>query len=118
MRSARHSRLRRSRGSWRRWPLRGSTRTSRCSNYRAWTGTAPHVRVDAFDWNQTYGPLHWPHAGHQVMTVRAKTGDYWKAENLDLFNGIDWVAGTTGRRAGAAAAEPRHRSRGGRRRFR
>lgn len=66
-------------------------------NYRAWTGTAPHVRVDSFDWNQTYGPLHWPHVGHQVMTVRAKTGDYWKAENLDVFNGTDWVAGTTGR---------------------
>jgi protein-glutamine gamma-glutamyltransferase len=64
-------------------------------NYRAWTGTAQHVRVDAFDWNQTYGPLHWPHVGHQVMTVAAKTGDYWKAENLDVFNGIDWVAGTT-----------------------
>lgn len=65
-------------------------------NYRAWTGTAQHVHVDAFDWNQTYGPLHWPHAGHQVMTVRAKTPDYWKAENLDFFDGTDWVAGTTG----------------------
>jgi protein-glutamine gamma-glutamyltransferase len=65
-------------------------------NYRAWTGTVAHFRVDSFDWNQTYGPLHWPHSGHQVMTVRAKSGDYWKAENLDVFNGTDWVTETTG----------------------
>lgn len=64
-------------------------------NYRAWTGTLTHTHVDAFDWNQSYGPLHWPHSGHQVFTVRARIPDYWKAEDLDLFNGVDWVLGTT-----------------------
>ncbi len=63
-------------------------------DYRAWAGVQTHHRVDAFDWNQTYGPLNWPHTGHRVLTVRAKTGDYWKAEDLDLFNGVDWVLGT------------------------
>ena len=29
-------------------------------NYRARPGRRSHVRVDAFDWNQSYGPLHWP----------------------------------------------------------
>ncbi len=62
-------------------------------NYRAWTGTAAAGRIDSFNWNQTYGPLHWPHEGHEVLAVNAKTGDYWKAENLDMFNGIDWVLG-------------------------
>ena len=63
-------------------------------DYRAWAGGLPHARVDAFAWNQTYGPLHWPRKGHVVMTVAARSGDYWKAENLDVFNGRAWVAGT------------------------
>jgi transglutaminase-like putative cysteine protease len=63
-------------------------------NYRAWAGTITHAHIDAFNWNQTYGPLHWPRAGHQVLTVAAKRADYWKAENLDFFNGFAWQAGT------------------------
>ncbi|HWE14548.1 MAG TPA: transglutaminase domain-containing protein [Solirubrobacteraceae bacterium] len=62
-------------------------------NYRAWAGTTVRRRLVAFDWNQTYGPLRWPHGGQEVLTVRAKTGDYWKAEDLDTFNGYGWVAG-------------------------
>ena len=65
-------------------------------DYRAWAGGLPHPRVDAFVWNQTYGPLHWPRKGHVVMTVDARSGDYWKAEDLDVFNGTAWVAGTAG----------------------
>jgi transglutaminase-like putative cysteine protease len=64
-------------------------------NYRAWAGTIAHPRVDAFNWNQTYGPLHWPRAGHEVLTVTAKRGDYWKAEDLDFFNGFAWQAGSS-----------------------
>ncbi len=63
-------------------------------NYRTWAGGFVRPRLDAFVWNETYGPLHWPRKGHVVMTVDAKTGDYWKAENLDIFNGFAWVAGT------------------------
>jgi transglutaminase-like putative cysteine protease len=63
-------------------------------NYRAWAGTIAHAHIDSFNWNQTYGPLHWPRAGHQVLTVTAKRGDYWKAEDLDFFNGYAWQAGT------------------------
>ena len=63
-------------------------------DYRAWAGSAVRVRVDTFNWNQTYGPLRWPQNGHEVLTVRAeKSGDYWKAEDLDTFNGYRWVAG-------------------------
>ncbi|MGH2870312.1 MAG: transglutaminase domain-containing protein [Solirubrobacteraceae bacterium] len=63
-------------------------------NYRAWAGGVVRPHVDAFVWNETYGPLHWPRKGHVVMSVDAKTGDYWKAENLDVFNGRAWVRGT------------------------
>jgi transglutaminase-like putative cysteine protease len=61
-------------------------------DYRAWAGSPVAVRLDAFDWNQSYGPLNWPHVGHRVLEVHAARGDYWKAEDLDLFNGTAWVA--------------------------
>ena len=63
-------------------------------DYRAWAGAPVRVHVDTFNWNQTYGPLRWPQNGHEVLTVQAgKYGDYWKAEDLDTFNGYRWVAG-------------------------
>jgi transglutaminase-like putative cysteine protease len=62
-------------------------------DYRAWTGTAARAHVDTFNWNQTYGPLRWPRSGHEVLTVQARTRDYWKAEDLDTFNGHAWVTG-------------------------
>jgi transglutaminase-like putative cysteine protease len=62
-------------------------------NYRAWAGAVPRLRLARFDWNQTYGPLRWPHTGHVVMTVTAARPDYWKAEDLDEFDGVDWRYG-------------------------
>jgi hypothetical protein len=62
-------------------------------DYRAWAGTLTPQHVDTFDWNQTYGPLRWPKEGHEVLSVQAKTPEYWKAEDLDDFNGYSWVAG-------------------------
>jgi protein-glutamine gamma-glutamyltransferase len=64
-------------------------------DYRAWAGTPAAARIDSFDWNQTYGPLHWPHTGHEVLTVKASRRDYWKAENLDYFDGRAWVLGSS-----------------------
>jgi hypothetical protein len=60
-------------------------------DYRSWTGTLARSHIDTFNWNQTYGPLRWPRSGHQVLTVRARTGDYWKAEDLVQFDGRAWV---------------------------
>lgn len=60
-------------------------------NYRAWAGSFASGRVDSFDWTQTYGPLRWPRRDRAVLQVRAKTGDYWKAENLETFDGIAWT---------------------------
>jgi protein-glutamine gamma-glutamyltransferase len=64
-------------------------------DYRAWAGAAVPVHVDTFNWNQTYGPLRWPQTGHEVFTVAAGQADrdYWKAEDLDTFNGYSWVGG-------------------------
>jgi len=57
-------------------------------------GFAP-AHVDTFDWSQRYGPLNWPRAGRQVLEVKAQRADYWKTENLDLFNGRGWTQGST-----------------------
>jgi protein-glutamine gamma-glutamyltransferase len=62
-------------------------------NYRAWTNTFAPANIDVFNWTQTYGPLRWPRSGHEVLEVQAKQPDYWKAENLDVFNGSGWTEG-------------------------
>ena len=53
----------------------------------------PPGHVEPFDWYQRYGPLNWPRTGHEVLDVQAAHADYWKAENLDVFNGRGWVTG-------------------------
>jgi hypothetical protein len=67
-------------------------------------GLAP-AHVERFDWAQRYGPLNWPHTGNDVLYVNASpapfSGEYWKTENLDTFNGTAWTAGFTG-----SGAEP------------
>lgn len=44
-----------------------------------------------FDWSQSYGPLDWPRDGREVLRVAAPRGAYWKAQNLDGFDGIRWM---------------------------
>jgi transglutaminase-like putative cysteine protease len=59
-----------------------------------------------FDWAQTYGPLQWPATGETVLTVRARFPAYWKAENLDAFNGRVWVDAPVGLPGGLAGVAP------------
>jgi transglutaminase-like putative cysteine protease len=61
-------------------------------NYRQLADSLAPGGVETFDWTQGYGPLHWPHTGKAVLYVQASHSDYWKAENLDVFNGQGWVA--------------------------
>jgi transglutaminase-like putative cysteine protease len=63
-------------------------------NYQALTGKLSATKVDIFDWSQHYGPLNWPRVGREVLDVKAQHPDYWKAANLDLFNGVAWAQGT------------------------
>ena len=68
------------------------TRTSRGSTTRrwpaAWRPGAWSVRLDP-----ALRPADWPRKGHEVIDVQAAHADYWKAENLDVFNGRGWVSG-------------------------
>jgi protein-glutamine gamma-glutamyltransferase len=70
-------------------------------NYESLAGSLSPARIETFDWTQRYGPYDWPRDGRTVMTVKARRADYWKAENLDVFNGLAWSEG-----AGPVSASP------------
>ena len=63
-------------------------------NYQALTGGLAPGHVEAFNWSQTYGPIHWPRKGRAVLDVQASRPVYWKAENLDVFAGSGWTLGS------------------------
>ena len=63
-------------------------------NYQALTGGLAPGHVDTFNWSQTYGPIHWPRKGRAVLDVQASRPVYWKAENLDVFDGSGWALGS------------------------
>jgi transglutaminase-like putative cysteine protease len=62
--------------------------------------------TERFSWRQTYGRLDWPRSGDTVLSVHAQFGSYWKAENLDVFNGRAWVEGAVGLPTGIGAVAP------------
>jgi hypothetical protein len=63
-------------------------------NYRALAGTfAPSV-VDQFEWSQGYGPIVWPRKGRTVLEIQASHAEYWKAQDLDTFDGVGWQQAT------------------------
>jgi transglutaminase-like putative cysteine protease len=45
-----------------------------------------------FNWNHGYGPLNWPRHNREMLRVAAKTPAYWKAVDLDRFDGTRWRA--------------------------
>src|SRR4051812_34390048 len=54
----------------------------------------------SFHWDQTYGPLDWPQKGTLLLEVATEHTHYWKASNLDHFDGTRWV------RSSAPSVEP------------
>jgi transglutaminase-like putative cysteine protease len=40
-----------------------------------------------FSWAQQYGPIDWPRDGNEVLRVKSDEPHYWKAANLELFDG-------------------------------
>jgi len=41
-----------------------------------------------FSWEQQYGPIDWPRDGNEVMRVKSDEPHYWKAANLERFDGL------------------------------
>jgi protein-glutamine gamma-glutamyltransferase len=60
-------------------------------DYEAWALDASTSKTTAYTWNHTYGPLHWPRDGREMLRVRARRPAYWKAENLTTFDGRHWI---------------------------
>jgi protein-glutamine gamma-glutamyltransferase len=60
-------------------------------NYQAIANSLSPAGTETFDWFQGYGPYYWPTSGKQVLSVKATHADFWKAENLDNFDGTGWV---------------------------
>ena len=60
----------------------GTTRRGRCATAAS--------KSTAFSWDHRYGALDWPRDGREMLRVRARQQAYWKAQNLDEFNGISW----------------------------
>ncbi len=59
-------------------------------DYRAFAeGLGPDDPV-RFDWSQSYGPIDWPRDGNEVMRVKSADPHYWKARDLDVFDGVSW----------------------------
>ena len=67
-------------------------------DYEAWALGAASSKTTEFSWDHNYGPLDWPRDGREVLRVKARNGSYWKAQNLDFFDGRTWQAGEIGRR--------------------
>jgi len=44
----------------------------------------------SFSWRQTYGPMLWPRNGNEIMRVTSDEALYWKARDLDVFDGGAW----------------------------
>jgi LPXTG-motif cell wall-anchored protein len=60
-------------------------------DYESWALGAASARTTAFSWDHTYGPLDWPRDGRELLRVRAsRRPAYWKAANLDGFDGVRW----------------------------
>ena len=49
--------------------------------------------IERFNFAQGFGALNWPRSGREVFDVRARRPDYWKVEDLDLFDGRGFVPG-------------------------
>lgn len=63
-------------------------------DYQALAGTLNPKVLEAFNWTQTYGPVTWPQRGRTVLEIQAREAEYWKAEDLDVFDGRAWTQGS------------------------
>jgi transglutaminase-like putative cysteine protease len=60
-------------------------------DYKAFAeGLGPDDPV-RFSWAQQYGPIDWPREGNEVMRIKSAEPHYWKAANLDAFDGTGFA---------------------------
>jgi len=59
-------------------------------DYENWAIETAGAKSVAFTWNHDYSPLDWPRDGREMLRVKARLPAYWKARDLDLFDGRIW----------------------------
>jgi Transglutaminase-like superfamily len=62
-------------------------------DYQALAGSLTPKAVESFNWSQGYGPIDWPRHGRTVLEIEARRPEYWKTEDLDVFDGRGWTQG-------------------------
>jgi transglutaminase-like putative cysteine protease len=67
-------------------------------DYETWALSTAASHSTSFSWDHDYGPLDWPRDGREMLRVKAKQPAYWKAENLDIFDGGRWRQARSGTR--------------------
>jgi protein-glutamine gamma-glutamyltransferase len=68
-------------------------------NYEAFAEKLEPKKAEAFSWTHSYGPLTWPRDGREMLRIKAQAPAYWKATNLDEFDGVRWRDGPPSRNA-------------------
>lgn len=59
-------------------------------DYEALAAKLEPTKAEEFTWNHSYGPLDWSRDGREVLRIKARTALYWKAVNLERFDGVRW----------------------------
>jgi len=60
-------------------------------DYRAFAADLGSVASLRFTWDQEYAALTWPREGREILRVRSRAPHYWKAANLEDFDGLRWA---------------------------
>jgi protein-glutamine gamma-glutamyltransferase len=69
-------------------------------DYRAFAESLGPDDPVRFSWRQGYGPIDWPRDGREMFRVRSDEPLYWKAVDLEEFDGREWRQGRGSSRLG------------------
>ncbi len=58
---------------------------------------------ERFSFSHTYGPIRWSRSGRELLRIRAARSGYWKAADLETFDGRRWLTEPAGDGPAAAA---------------
>jgi hypothetical protein len=68
-------------------------------NYENFAEKLQPTKAEAFSWTHSYGPMTWSRDGREMLRIKASVPAYWKATNLDEFDGVRWRTGPPSRDA-------------------
>ena len=68
-------------------------------NYENFAEKLQPTKAEAFSWTHSYGPMTWSRDGREMLRIKASVPTYWKATNLDEFDGVRWRTGPPSRDA-------------------